>query len=349
MGRDTMTQIRQIRRNSNATMRVCACTISMVIIGVTLLQAQTQEMNTRSLRGGTGGTSSVQKDSHLAVSVIAAPEGIAAFVLTPGSAVDIHVFEESDLDGRYRLDDSGNISIPLAGSIHLASLKVDEAAAAIRAKLIAEEILKNPHVQVSLGEYSTQSISVLGEVAAPGKFPVLGPQSLIDVLAMAGGETVSSASEIDIERARGLNSKIDVVFYRRDVSSLSSLDVIVNPGDTVRVKRAGIVYVLGAVNRPGGFLMDQSGKLDVLQALSLALGTAREASPGNIRIVRKNADGTLANIPVPFNKLNRAETSPINLQPEDIVYVPASALKSIFINSASIIGAAAAATIYTLR
>jgi polysaccharide export outer membrane protein len=322
----------------------------MVVLGAALLYGQTPDMNTRSARVPSAGrTLSAQKDFRSAVSVMAAPEGIATFVLTPGSAVDIHVFEESDLDGRFRLDDSGNISMPLAGSIHLASLKVNEAAAAIRAKLIAEEVLKDPHVQVTLGEYSLQSISVLGEVATPGMFPVLGPQSLIDVLAMAGGETVSAASEIDIDRARRLDGKTEVIHYRRDASSLHSLDVMVNPGDTVRVKRAGIVYVLGAVNRPGGFLMEQSGKLDALQALSLAFGTAREAATGNIRIIRKNADGTLANIPVPFNKLNKAETSSIYLQSEDIVYVPTNTLKSIFINGTSIIGAAAAASIYTLR
>ena len=79
-------------------------------------------------------------------------------------------------------------------------------------------------------------------------------------------------------------------------------NVIVDPGDTVQVKRAGIVYVLGAVNRPGGYIMQEDGTLNVLQAISLANGTSIAASTGTIYLLRRNADGTEIDIALPLQE-----------------------------------------------
>jgi len=275
-----------------------------------------------------------------------APEDLADLKLAPGSMVDIHVFEEPDLDGSYRLDNHGQISMPLAGTIHLESLTLPEAAAAVIAKLETEEILKAPHVVVNINEYSARNIVVIGEVSAPGRYPVLAPRRLMDVLAMSGGQTQLAGNEIVIHRSNQPAQVTEVIHYGRDVNDPTALNVTINPGDSVLVKRAGIVYVIGAVNRPGGFVMQEAGNLNVAQVLALAFGTAPEAAIDSIRVIRKLPDGSLSEIPAQYNKFRKGEASPLALEAEDVVYVPSSKLKSAFIQSKTVLSSAASATVY---
>ncbi len=279
----------------------------------------------------------------------AAPEDVSAVKLMPGSMVDVHVFEETDLDGSYRLDERGNISLPLAGSIHLETLTLREAETAVTAKLVSSQILNNPHVVVNLNEYSAQNIVVLGEVSSPGRYPALGPRKLMDVLAMAGGQTALAGNEIVIHRQGKPPDTTEVIHYGRAVNDPAALNVAIYPGDTVLVKRAGIVYVLGAVNRPGGYVMQEAGDLNVAQAIALASGTALEAKVGSIRVIRKLPDGSLLETPFDYRKFNKAEATAFPLRAEDIVYVPPSAIKSTLTRGIGILSAAASATIYTAR
>jgi polysaccharide export outer membrane protein len=122
---------------------------------------------------------------------------------------------------------------------------------------------------------------------------------------------------------------------------------MVQPGDTVVVPRAGIVYVLGGVNRPGGYVMQEDGKLDVAQALSLAYGTSINAAVGSIRVVRKQPDGSLQTIPISYPKITSGKEKPIMLQAEDIVYVPISKIKSVL--SAGLAASTSSAAIYTMH
>lgn len=340
------------KRFSMITLRKCglAGALSILVGTSAFLCAQSPQLSSsvaQQLQQAAQG----QPGSHSGASVGPgiAPEGVANLKLAPGSMVDIHVFEEPDLDGSYRLDDQGRISMPLAGTIPLESMTLQEAAAAVSAKLATEEILKAAHVVVNINEYSAQNIVVIGEVSAPGRFPVLAPRKLVDVLAMSGGQTQLAGNEIVIHRANQPVQVTEVIHYGRDVNDPNALNVAINPGDSVLVKRAGIVYVLGSVNRPGGFVMQEAGNLNVAQALALALGTAPEAAISGIRVIRKLPDGTLSEIPAQYDKLRKAEVKPLELEPEDVVFVPASKVKSAFIQTKTVLTSAASATIYTLH
>ncbi len=278
-----------------------------------------------------------------------APEGVSTMKLVPGSTVNIHVFEEPDLDGTYRLDGHGNISLPLAGSIHLESLTLREAEVAISAKLVSEEILKISHVVVNIDEYGAQNIVVLGEVNSPGRYPVLAPRKLVDVLAMAGGRTQIAGNEIVIHRAEEPPQVTELVHYGRDVDSRAVPNVEINPGDTVQVKKAGIVYVLGAVNRPGGYVMQEAGDLNIIQALAMAFGPAPEAANGSIRIIRKQPDGSILELPAQYNQVNKGQATALPLQAEDIVFVPSNKVKSVLLKGQGVLSAATSATIYTVH
>jgi polysaccharide export outer membrane protein len=121
---------------------------------------------------------------------------------------------------------------------------------------------------------------------------------------------------------------------------------IVQPGDTVQVRRAGIVYVLGAVTRPGGYVMQEDGSLTALEAISLSNGTTIPASIRTIYLIRRSADGTGVTVSLPFDKMQHGKSADVELHATDIIYVPTSKFKSTLNFSQGILTAATTATIY---
>ena len=117
------------------------------------------------------------------------------------------------------------------------------------------------------------------------------------------------------------------------------------PGETVTVKRAGIVYVLGGVTRPGGYLMQEDGDLNVTQALALAYGTTMPAAVGSMRLIRKKDDGQVEEIPIPYRAIVKGKVAPLQLQAEDVIYVPISKIKAT-LDASLVNSGVAAAVIY---
>ena len=278
-----------------------------------------------------------------------APEGIAHLKLSPGSMVDVRVFEEPDLDGSYRLDSSGAIHLPLGGKIPLATLTLPEAETAISARLISEEILKTAHVVVNIDEYNSGNVIVLGEVATPGRVPILTGRTLKEILALAGGLTPIAGNEIVVHRVSQPSEVTETIHDHGGINDQAAMDVNINPGDSVLVKKAGVVYILGAVNRPGGYSMQESGTLNVAQAIALALGTTPQASTNKTRILRKGPDGTVLDISTLYDKVTKGKVLPIELHAEDIVFVPISGIKASFGLIQAELNAAAIDSIYILH
>ena len=264
-----------------------------------------------------------------------APE--ARMKIGPGDLIDVSVFDEPDLKQSVRLNDLGDGTFSFIGSLHLAGLTTDQAGALIARKLKEGNYLLAPQVGVIIREYSTQGVSVLGEVKTPGVYGVAGGQSLLDVLAAAGGTTPLAGSEITVRRA-GDSSTLTVVLSKDANRSLSS-NVRLYPGDKVIIPRSGLVYVLGEVGRPGGFVMENDGKLTLLQALAMAGGTTRTSSMGGSRLLRKGASG-YSDIHIELSKMLKGREGDVQLQAEDILYVPGSTMKSAFTRAAPAVLAA---------
>lgn len=311
------------------------------------LQQQVQQMKGAS--GAPVGSAASAGMAGIHGPATVAPEDVSHLKLGPGSMIELHVFEEPDLDGSYRVDPQGNVSLPLAGTVHLDTMNLREAETAVRQKLIAEEILNNPHVVVNIDEYNAENIVVIGEVSAPGRYPVIAERKLIDVLAMAGGETTLAGNEVMLHRSGQPETVNETIHYARGVNDPIALATLVHPGDTVLVKRAGVVYVLGSVNRPGGYVMQEAGDLNVAQAVALAYGTAPDAALGGVRVLRKNPDGSMAEIRAQYNKFNNGKAFPLPLQPEDVVFVPSSKIKSTFASTKTLMGQVGSATIYAVK
>jgi polysaccharide export outer membrane protein len=239
--------------------------------------------------------------------------------------LEIRVFGVQDLTQDVRVSSSGVINVPLAGPIHVADLTQAQAEDIIEEKLRDGGFLIDPNVTVFTKEYATQGVSVLGEVAKPGVYPLLGARRLFDVISMAGGLSNRAGNNIFIAH-RDSPEKITKVEISNDPEKAPASNVLIAPGDTISVSKAGVVYVVGDVGHPAGFIMDNNGKLTVLQAIALAGGTNGTASLDSSKIIRKTPAG-IQEIPMPLKKILSAKATDVLLQPDDVLFVPKSATK----------------------
>lgn len=262
----------------------------------------------------------------------------------PGDLLEMKVFNVQELGQEIRVSDQGDANVNLIGALHLAGLTANDAQKLISHKLQEGNFVLNPYVTIMIREYGTQGVSVLGEVKNPGVYPVLGTRTLLDVISLAGGTTSFADSHATIRRHA--DGTVLAVPVTRDAKAALAADVELQPGDKVIIPRAGVIYVLGDVDRPGGFLMHDDGRITILQALALAGGNTRTAALSSTRLIRKTGN-SFTDTKVALNKILKGSEIDSQLQADDILYIPNSAAKSaIYRTAPSIVSSAATAAIY---
>src|SRR6266478_1227188 len=257
--------------------------------------------------------------------------GSSALVLGPGDDLEIAVYGAPDLSEHTRVSAEGNISMPLIGYVRIAGLTTSEAEGAIETQLRQGNIVNDPHVSLYVKEYTSGNISVAGEVAKPGAYSALGPHRLFDVLQGAGGLTEKAANRAVISH-RG-DEKPVTVELPKDPTEMAKNNVEIRPGDTVVVPPAPIVYVLGEVNKPGGYVLNSINGVTMLRVIAAAGGPTRAASIGGTKMVRTTPSG-LKELPVPLKHIMHAKAPDIPVQADDIIYVPSSRIKEMLNASA---------------
>jgi polysaccharide export outer membrane protein len=262
-----------------------------------------------------------------------------------GDLVHVKVLEAPELEQIARITDAGEIPLILGGNVKIDGLKPADAALIIEVVLKDGQYVLNPHVTLTIDQYATQNVSVVGQVNTPGVYPIGTPRSIVDVLALAGGINDAADRKITIQR-HGTKEQITYfVSNRSDIALNTNVDVY--PGDIVIVPKAEIVYVLGDVGRPGGFpMVTNDSKMSVLQAVTLAGGTLPSAVPSKARMMRKQRDGSYVEIDVPLSAMQKGKRADIQLQADDIVYVPFSYIRNMGMSLGGIVTAAASASIY---
>jgi polysaccharide export outer membrane protein len=251
------------------------------------------------------------------------PSGIR---LGQGDLLNIKVYNAPDLSQSVRVDDRGTVSLPLLGRLEVVGLTPSELERQLEKLLKEGDYIVNPHVNVSVAEYATQGVSVSGEVMKPGIYPFTGPRRLFDVIAMAGGFSPKAGELVTIVRRNRPEEPLNVHLSRDPAQNIAA-NVEVVPGDTVLVSKAGVVYVVGDVEKPGGFVMENNTRLTVLQALALAGGHKRTAKLGKTKLIRRKS-GNVEEIGIQLDKMLAGKTSDMMLEEEDILFVPNSLAKS---------------------
>jgi len=321
-----------------------------IVLLISFAQAGVAQVGMQQMSGSRAGAAASGNRSGAAAAgstsgLTIVPGDFTKLRLAPGFMVSLNVLDDPDLVGSFRIDEQGDLTLPILGTMHVAGKTVPEARVQIQEKLLKDQILRDPQVILTVLEYTPPEVTIIGEVNNPGKYPMLAPRNLVDVLALAGATTPAAGNEVQITRG-GADAEPLLVHYSRATNAKAVEDVIVHPGDTVQVKRAGIVYVLGAVNRPGGYVMQEEGTLSVLQAISLASGTTILASTGTIHLLRRNADGSMADVALPYKQISRGKSADVQLHATDVLYVPTNAIKLLYSDVQSLVNAAGTASIY---
>jgi polysaccharide export outer membrane protein len=281
----------------------------------------------------------------------------------PQDLLEINIFEAPELNRSVRVSENGDVTMPLLGGIQVTGLTARELETTVAGRL--REYLKDPHVSVMVTAIESHPISVIGEVNKPGVFQVRGSKTLLEMLSMAQGLAPEAGDEVLVMRSAGFNHEQNAgheaaagaAANQRATSKgaeddepgadehldtvsinlrhlLNSRDpkfnVPVYAGDIVKVTRAGIVYVVGAVKRPGGFTVKGNEQMSLLKAIALAEGLSSTSARGRTRIIRTDeGSGKRSEIAVDVGKILDGKAPDMNLQAADIVFVPNSAGKSV--------------------
>lgn len=237
--------------------------------------------------------------------------GEEGYRLGGGDTVTITVYEQPDLSTETQISqEDGTISYPLLGIVELGGL-TQEAAGQKIAKLLKDRgFLKDPQVNLTVKEFLSQQIPVLGQVHKPGDYALKGENRVIDLLAQAGG-IKDDASDIIVvvkdENGKKTRHQIDLLqFYAGDMSQ----NIKVSHGDFILVPKMDSFYIHGEVKRPGSYRLERD--MTVMQALSVGGGLSDRGSMKGIKVTRRNADGKTEKIELELTDV---------LQPNDVLYV----------------------------
>ena len=146
--------------------------------------------------------------------------GDSAVRLGIGDLVEVSVYNVPELATKTRVGSGGDINLPLVDYIHVAGLTIDEAEVAIVKQLGHGGFVKNPHVQLFVQEYTSEGASLLGEVARPGVYPVLGEQTLFNLISAAGGLSERAGKSITESPIENLGPTFPVVLPRFSVTGI---------------------------------------------------------------------------------------------------------------------------------
>jgi polysaccharide export outer membrane protein len=247
--------------------------------------------------------------------------------------IEITVFEANEFNRTLRVSAGGEITFPLVGTVRAAGL-TPRALESVLEELLRRTFLKDPHVGVFVREMQSHPVSVFGAVRKPGVYQIRGEKTVIELLALAEGLAEDAGDTVLVERGPGLDSAplgetVQVSLKALLTSTDAGANVRVRPGDIVKVTRAGIVYVVGEVKKPGGFLLRTNENISVLQALALAEGLTRTSAKNQARIIRTNpATGERQELPIRLGEVLAGRAPDPLLLARDIVFIPNSAAKS---------------------
>lgn len=272
------------------------------------------------------------------------PQSIA---LHPGDEIAVSFFDMPELNWHGQIAGDGTAKLPLAGDLHLADLTASQAAHLIDESYKNGNFVLHPQSSVSITGFALNGVSVTGEVAKPGVYPVTGQRTLLDIIAMAGGLTAAADTRVTVQHIDG--TRESRVYLPADNAAIQLKDdVRVSPGDKILVPRAGTVYVLGEVTHPGGYLMPYNGRISVLQAIAQADGTLRTSATGNVFLIRRT-DDSYTTQHISLHDLYEGKSADFPLVTGDVLYVPFSTAKNFVFNAPQILGALGGAAIYSVR
>lgn len=271
------------------------------------------------------------------------------YTVCPEDLLDIQVMDVPELSRVYRVSSNGFLTLPLLPEpVMAAGETLNQLSQRIAAKFHEAGMLNNAQVSVSLKETRRHTVVVSGQVKSPQACPIYGPTRLIDVIVQAGGLLDDASGTAIIKRGEAgaradteqaaengtVNPSEDGRLFNIDIRKTVETgedknNILLYPGDRVMVQKAELIYILGAVSRPGGYVLNESRQqMTVLKALAMAGDVNALAKKSRITILRRNprsASDQREEMPVNYKAMVKGKIADVRLKPDDILFVPESA------------------------
>jgi len=315
--------------------------LALCFHGLTLVPALAQGVIPADGRVGVPLDSAIPSTTGQAVS--AAPTNVGSYVLGPEDQITVRVFGAGDIpDKPAQIDNNGVVTLPMIGQVHASGLTVRQ----LQDNLILayKKYFKDPQVTVEVNDFRSQPVSVAGNVTLPGVVQLRGNRNLMEVIGQAGGLRADAGDSVLITRnltegpipvsGAYTDSTGKYSIAHINIRSIMSgkdpeANIQIMPHDVITVPRARMVYVLGNVGRPGGYVMQENETMSLTQAIALAGGWDKMAALGAARILRADGGSTREQIPANVKKIMENKAPDLQMRPDDILYIPNSMTKVI--------------------
>jgi polysaccharide export outer membrane protein len=239
--------------------------------------------------------------------------------------IAVSVYDAPELTRTIRVNPEGLIRMPmLKEPIRAAGLLPSELEAVIATVLKDAELIADPFVTVTVSEYHSRPVSVMGAVRLPVTFQAAGEVTLLDALARAGGLTPEAGNEILLSHpgADGQAGLIQRIPVKVLIDAADpTVNVKLRGGEQIRVPEAGRIFIIGQVRKPGSFSAHDDGEATVLKALAYAEGLL-PYSGKQAYIYRRDGPGSKREIVVPLKLMMDRKAPDVALAADDILYIP---------------------------
>ena len=272
----------------------------------------------------------------------AAVKGPHDYQLGSEDLLEIGVYGQEDLHRLVRVNGKEEITMPLVGSVSVTGLSPQKLERRLE-ELYGAKYIRNPQVSVFVKEYRHERVALTGALQKPGFYEIIGPRTLLEILAMAQGLDEKAGDRVHVIRTQGAKKKSPganladvsqpftpnsetIVIDLRQLAKEGRPNIVIQPGDVINVPFAGLAYVLGSVNKPGS--VPVKSNLTVSQAIAVAGSpVAGMAKPQNTTILRMDEQGQAVSIPVNLSAIIAKQEPDVVLKEQDVVFVPESTIR----------------------
>src|SRR5262245_17104755 len=252
----------------------------------------------------------------------AGPAAPQEYVVGPRDVLAINVWGQADLSKEYPVEPDGTVAFPLVGRVKAAGLTSAQFGARLT-ELLEKDFLVNPQVFVSVKEYLSQKVQVLGEAEKPGLFYLTGPTTVLEILSRAGGLGKAAGKQLVLVRSEKGGASGGSAILRVNIDKIQAGDasenVRVEDQDVLFIPRAHAFFVLGEVKSAGTFPLDR--ETTVLEAVTLAGGFNDRAAPSGVKLIRRSPGGQPETLSLDLSSPTSTDRA-MPVQEGDTVYVP---------------------------
>ncbi|MBN2432206.1 MAG: SLBB domain-containing protein [Acidobacteria bacterium] len=257
---------------------------------------------------------------------------ITDYLLGPGDIIDIQVLGVPELTKKLQINQAGEILLPFVEVVRVDGLTIFELQKKLES-LLSQTVLREPHVSVTIQEYRSQPIHVLGEVNAPGTYQLKHAMRVVDVLSLAGGFSSAAGDTCTITRGRndGTSQRIEINLRELLDGQDFSQNTPVMAGDIIHVSKRVIrnFYVLGDVGQPGAYALAPDKDVRFSEALSTAGGYLKTAKLSDTKLIRVQENGQRTMVALDVKNILSGKSPDPLIQENDLIFVPNSRTKAL--------------------